>query len=62
VQCPCSAVDPVVLTGSSFFGDQEGDFSLTIKSIKAVCLPGDVELRAALDGFRGSEVRGWCPW
>ncbi|KAF2869850.1 complex I intermediate-associated protein 30-domain-containing protein [Massariosphaeria phaeospora] len=27
----------------SFFGDQEGDFSITVKSIKAVSVPADVE-------------------
>jgi hypothetical protein len=27
----------------SFFGDQEGDFSLTITSIKAVSTPEDLE-------------------
>jgi hypothetical protein len=28
---------------NSFFGDQEGDFSLNIKSIKAVSPPADLE-------------------
>ena len=28
---------------NSFFGDQEGDFSLNIKSIKAVFPPADLE-------------------
>jgi hypothetical protein len=31
------------LTCSSFFGDQQGDFSLTVKSIKAVSRPEDLE-------------------
>ncbi|PSN72844.1 CIA30-domain-containing protein [Corynespora cassiicola Philippines] len=34
----------------SFFGDQEGDFSLSIKSIKAVSLPEDLE-----KGFQGEK-------
>lgn len=33
----------VMLIKASFFGDQEGDFSLTIKSIKAVSLPEELE-------------------
>ncbi|KAF2691287.1 CIA30-domain-containing protein [Lentithecium fluviatile CBS 122367] len=36
----------------SFFGDQEGDFSLTIKSIKAVSRPDDVE-----EGFLGEKSK-----
>jgi hypothetical protein len=32
-----------VLTRNSFFGTQEGEFDLTINSIKAVCQSGSVE-------------------
>ena len=35
---------------NSFFGDQEGDFSLNIKSIKAISHPADLE-----KGFVGAK-------
>lgn len=44
------------LTRSSFFGDQEGDFSLTIKSIKAVATPKDLER-----GFMGEKSESTEP-
>ena len=40
----------------SFFGEQEGNFSLTVKSIRAVLLPQDAHLEKGLFG-RASAVR-----
>ncbi|KAF2120626.1 complex I intermediate-associated protein 30-domain-containing protein [Lophiotrema nucula] len=40
----------------SFFGDQEGDFSLTIKSITAVSVPNDLEKSAPKDA---TASEGW---
>lgn len=42
------------LTQLSFFGEQEGEFSLTIKSIKAVTQSSDLEGGIA----NGQNVRG----
>ncbi|KAF1956259.1 CIA30-domain-containing protein [Byssothecium circinans] len=36
----------------SFFGDQEGDFSLTVRSIKAVALPKDLDLEKGIANVR----------
>lgn len=51
----------------SFFGDQEGEFSLVIKSIKAVSIPSDEEKgfeeqSESNRGFNGSESRSTSPW
>lgn len=47
--------------GHSFFGDQKGDFSLTIKSISAISVSEDVEFGAGIkdnsDELRTSRVR-----
>jgi hypothetical protein len=41
---------------SSFFGTQEGDFSLTLNSIKAVAQSEDIE-RGIISSEKGTGVR-----
>jgi hypothetical protein len=45
------------LTCSSFFGDQQGDFSLAVKSIKAISRPKDLERGLTAVGMATVQVR-----
>ncbi|KAF1939576.1 CIA30 family protein [Clathrospora elynae] len=46
----------------SFFGDQEGDFSLTVMSIKAVLQSNDIEKGIVSDGARGTGEQETWSW